>query len=562
PPGTAGARSVTVSSKSGDPDSPDSWVRNASATIDDVAGSSAQVPQQDPGDTETEVRLGDGVDTSGFGIHPVLLQAAIEPLLGWDGWPQTWSGIRLHTVGADAVTARFTNGDDGRHRVAAVDPAGEPVLTVDALRVVQRADDGGRPASLRLHRTAWIRVEVAPSEPRGPVVVLGADGFGDPGTGSTFPGCPDLEALRTAMESGPDEDDRRPWTVLVGCATDGDHGPDATHELCARVLRLLQEWQDDETFADNPLVIVTRNAMVTDDGQDHDARPDLAAAAVWGLVGSAQNENPDRFVLIDLDDASDAEAAITSALASGEPQVAARNGTLCAPRLRRMPAVDEPTPFDPGGTVLVTGGTGTVGSLVAHHLVTEHGVRHLLLTSRRGPGAEGSDRLRRELGDLGAEVSIVACDTADESAVAGLLAGIPSEHPLTAVIHAAGVIDDGTLASLTPERLDTVLRPKVDAAWHLHRLTADSDLRAFVVFSSLAGVLGAPGQANYAAANMFLDALAHHRHALGLPGLSIAWGMWATPSAMTDNLGAIDLARARLSGMVPMPAADGLALFD
>ncbi|MEN0137392.1 MAG: SDR family NAD(P)-dependent oxidoreductase [Rhodococcus sp. (in: high G+C Gram-positive bacteria)] len=562
PPGTTGARTVTVSSKSGDTESPDSWVRNASATIDDVVGSSAAVPHDNPGDTETEVRLGDGVDTSGFGIHPELLQAAIEPLLGWDGWPQTWSGIRLHTVGADAVTARFTPGDDGRHRIAVVDPAGEPVLTVEALSVAQRTTDGGRPAPLRLHRTAWIRVEVTPSEPRGPVVVLGADGFGEPGIGSTFPGCPDLEALRTAMESGPDEGDLRPWTVLVGCATDGDHGPDATHELCARVLRLLQEWQDDDTFADNPLVIVTRNAMVTDDGPDANARPDLAAAAVWGLVGSAQNENPDRFVLIDLDDASDAEAAITSALASGEPQVAARNGTLCAPRLRRMPAVDEPTPFDPGGTVLITGGTGTVGSLVARHLVTEHGARHLLLTSRRGPGAEGSDRLRRELGDLGAEVGIVACDTADASAVATLLAGIPSEHPLTAVIHAAGVIDDGTLASLTPERLDTVLRPKVDAAWHLHRLTADSDLRAFVVFSSLAGVLGAPGQANYAAANMFLDALAHHRHALGLPGLSIAWGMWATPSAMTDNLGAIDLARARLSGMVPMPAADGLALFD
>ena len=150
-----------------------------------------------------------------------------------------------------------------------------------------------------------------------------------------------------------------------------------------------------------------------------------------GLVGSAQNENPDRFVLIDLDDESDAEAAITSALASGEPQLAVRNGTLRAPRLRRMPAVDEPTPFDPDGTVLVTGGTGTVGSLVARHLVTEHGARHVLLTSRRGPDAEGSDRLSSELSGLGAEVSIVACDTSDESAVAALLAGIPPEHPLT-----------------------------------------------------------------------------------------------------------------------------------
>jgi len=159
-------------------------------------------------------------------------------------------------------------------------------------------------------------------------------------------------------------------------------------------------------------------------------------------------------------------------------------------------------------------------------------------------------------------VSILACDTSDESALAALLAGIPQEHPLTAVIHVAGVIDDATLGSLTPERLDAVLRPKVDAAWHLHRLTATSGVRAFVLFSSLAGVLGAPGQANYAAANMYLDALARHRHALGLPAVSIAWGMWAPPSTMTDNLGAIDLARARRSGMVPMTAEDGLALFD
>ncbi|MFD4180220.1 SDR family NAD(P)-dependent oxidoreductase, partial [Rhodococcus sp. NPDC058514] len=559
PSGDGGAHTVTISSSQGESDSADTWVRNASATIDAVVSPAVAAPQQVSGDTEAEVRLADGIDPTGYGIHPELLRAALEPILGWDGWPQTWLGIRLHTVGAAALSVRFAAGEDGRYRVEAADPEGEPVLTIDALRVVPRVADGegaGRSAARRLHKLAWIRVEGA-SAPRspGPVVVLGASAVG------SFPSYPDLTAVRNAMESTMNDSDRQPWTVLIGCAAEGESGPGATHELCARVLRLLQEWQGDAAIADCQLVIVTRNARVTDD--DGGGRVDLAGAAVWGLVGSAQNEDPDRFVLIDLDDASDADAAIALALASGEPQTAVRNGTLLAPRLRRMSAVDESgSPLDPRGTVLITGGTGTVGSLVARHLVAEHGARHVVLTSRRGPDAVGCDGLCRELGDLGAEVSVVACDTSDESAVAGLLAGIPSEHPLTAVIHAAGVIDDATLPSLTPERLDAVLRPKVDAAWHLHRLTANRDLRAFVMFSSLAGVLGAPGQANYAAANMFLDALAHHRHALGRPALAIAWGMWATPSAMTDNLGAIDLARARRGGMVPMTAGDGLALLD
>ncbi|NGP07465.1 SDR family NAD(P)-dependent oxidoreductase [Rhodococcus sp. 14C212] len=564
PAGNTGTRTVTISSNPGETDGSDTWIPNASATIDDVV---AGAPPRVPGDAEAAVRLDEGTDTSGFGIHPQLLQAALEPVLGRDGRPLTWSGIRLHAVGAEAGAVRFAPSEDGRYRVVITDPGGGPVLTVDALRVVPRAvdaDGSARSAARRLHRLTWVRVEGASSErPRGPVAVLGAEGSGDPGIGPTLPRFPDVAALRTAMECGPGDDDRRPWTVLVGCRTEGEHGPDATHALCARVLRLLQEWLDDDAVADSPLVIVTRNAMVTDDGQDRDAHADLAAAAVWGLVGSAQNENPGRFLLIDLDDGSDAESVLASASASGEPQLAARHNTLYAPRLRRMRAVDESgSPFDPRGTVLVTGGTGMVGSLVARHLVTEHGARNLVLTSRRGPDAEGCDRLRRELSGMGAEVSIVACDTSDESAVAGLLARIPSEHPLTAVIHAAGVIDDAILTSLTPERLDAVLRPKVDAAWHLHRLTAKCDVRAFVMFSSLAGILGAPGQANYAAANMFLDALAHHRRALGRPALSIAWGMWAPPSAMTDNLGAIDLVRARRSGVVPMTAADGLALFD
>ncbi|WP_417466409.1 SDR family NAD(P)-dependent oxidoreductase [Kitasatospora misakiensis] len=220
-----------------------------------------------------------------------------------------------------------------------------------------------------------------------------------------------------------------------------------------------------------------------------------------------------------------------------------------------------PTALDPNGTVLVTGGTGVLGALVARRLVTEHGVRHLLLLGRRGPAAPGAAELTTELTALGARVTVTACDTADREDLARALAAVPAEHPLTAVVHAAGVLDDAVIASLTPAQVSTVMRPKVAAAWHLHELTRDADLGAFVLFSSSAAVLGGPGQGNYAAANAFLDALARRRRAEGLPGLSIAWGLWERASGMTGHLDATDLARLRRSGVSPLSDTDGLAMF-
>ena len=207
------------------------------------------------------------------------------------------------------------------------------------------------------------------------------------------------------------------------------------------------------------------------------------------------------------------------------------------------------------GTVLVTGGTGLVGSHVARHLVAEHGVRSLVLASRRG---EHSPDLAERIAP-GTEVRIVACDASDRDALARLIEDIPD---LRGVVHAAGVLDDGVITELTADRLDAVFRPKVDAAWHLHELTRDRDLGMFAVFSSAAGVFGAPAQGNYAAANAFLDALAEQRHSAGLPGRSLSWGLWDDPSAMTGHLDRSDRDRMARSGVHPLEVDHGLALFD
>ncbi|WP_194893972.1 type I polyketide synthase [Catenulispora pinisilvae] len=210
------------------------------------------------------------------------------------------------------------------------------------------------------------------------------------------------------------------------------------------------------------------------------------------------------------------------------------------------------------GTVLVTGGTGMIGGRVARHLAQTGRAGQVVLTGRSGPVAGGVPALAADLAGSGAGVRVVSCDAADREALAGLLASVP----VSSVFHSVGVLDDGVFTSMTAERVDTVMRPKADAAWHLHDLTADRDLDAFVLFSSAAATFGGAGQANYAAANAFLDALAAHRQSAGLPATALAWGLWSEASTMTGHLGGDQKSRISRDGGDALTAEDGLALLE
>ncbi|MFC8047501.1 SDR family NAD(P)-dependent oxidoreductase, partial [Nocardia sp. NPDC057353] len=327
--------------------------------------------------------------------------------------------------------------------------------------------------------------------------------------------------------------DGAPETVLVAVEEGTEPVPD-THAAVRRMAELTAEWLTDSRFARSRLVVLV-------------AAGGLGGAAVGGWVRSAQAEHPGRFVLVEMDEV--AAGPLAAALAAGEPWLRVRDGALLAPRLRRARAVERAEPRWPeSGTVLVTGGLGALGVEVARHLVRAHGVRRLLLTGRRGAATPGAEELRAELTELGAAVTIAACDLGDRAAVRALLHGAD----VTGVVHAAGVLDDGVVTALTPDRVSPVLRPKVDAAWHLHELTLELPLTAFVLFSSAAGVVGTPGQANYAAANAFLDELARTRAALGLPASALAWGRWEAGMRGAARPGAADA----------LSAADGMRLLD
>ncbi|WP_346168368.1 type I polyketide synthase, partial [Streptomyces javensis] len=511
-------------------------------------------------------------EAAAFGLHPALLDSALHAIgmggLGNTGGegrlPFAWTGVSLYASGASALRVRLAPAGTDGVRLEIADTTGAPVAAVETLGLRPVSAEQIQSARTAYHEslfhlewatTAGLADAAGAEVPAdGRWAVLGADPLG---LGTSAYG--DLETLAGAVAAGTAPAPE--YVVVSPSAEVGERVARAAHRAAAAALSVVQRWLEEERFGDAPLVVVTRGAVAV---EADEPVADLAGAAVWGLLRSAQSENPGRFVLVDTDGAEESLRALPAALASGEPQLAIRAGSVSVPRLARVavePEGDEARGLDPAGTVLVTGASGSLGGLVARHLVAERGVRQLLLVSRRGDQAPGAAELTTELAELGASVRWSACDVADRDALAATLAAVPPEHPLTAVVHTAGVLDDGVIGSLTPERMANVMRPKVDAAWNLHELTRELDLTAFVLFSSSSGVFGGPGQGNYAASNAFLDALAVHRTAQGLPATALAWGLWAG-AGMGSTLDEADIARMRRAGLPPLPVAESLALLD
>ncbi|MFH9878738.1 SDR family NAD(P)-dependent oxidoreductase, partial [Streptomyces olivaceus] len=491
-------------------------------------------------DIYAEVTLPEQHPTDTYGIHPALLDAALQTSTLCPGQhtdthqtklPFAWNHITLHTTGATTLRVHATPHGTDTVSLSLADTTGTPVAHIGRMTLrpltTQHLNTPHTPHHDSLYRTEWLPVADADAEDV-PFAVLGTD-------------VPDVNALGAGTP-----------TVVIADLTESQatDGPGRALELAEQALELVQEWSAVPAVEASTLVLRTDGAASGD-----------PAAAVWGLVRSAQTENPGRFVLVDADDRVTPQQ-IAAAAVSGEPQLMIRDATTRVPRLARVTetAGQPDRSFDPEGTVLVTGGLGTLGRLVARHLATEHGVRHLLLVSRRGTQTEGATELIEELAELGAQARIEACDVSDRTALRTLIDSV--EHPLTAVIHTAGVLDDGVIAAQNRQRLEKVFTPKAEAAWHLHELTQDLNLSAFILYSSAAGTVGSAGQANYAAANGFLDALAEHRHSLGLPATSLAWGMWEQDGGMQDTLTHRDRERMSRSGMRALNGEEGLRLFD
>ena len=556
-----------------------------------------------------EVGLPEDVLVDGFGVHPALVDAVLHAArFGPFGrgeevdLPFSWTGVQLHAAGAGQLRARLSPAPRGGVSLLLTDGTGQPVVSVGSLVVRPVVAGQLQAAALgvdeSMYRVAWSAFPVG-EPPVGVAgsdrwVVVGVDRFGLARRWGID--CyPDLGGLARALDTGRGvpqlilvcgHDQPVPAGVVSGLPVGAGVVPDLVRQATRDVLLLLQGWLADDRLVACQLAVLTRNAVSAIDSAatGDSAATDLAAAggavgsvaatdaavaglvgaAVWGLVRSAQSEHPGRVVLADVDGRDESWPVLAQALGCGQPQLAVRAGRVRVPRLARagVGVKDAGPVLDPQGTVVVTGATGVLGGLVARHLVVARGVRWLLLVGRRGERAPGAAGLAQELSGLGAGVSWVACDVADRQALAGVLAQVPVEHPVTAVIHAAGVLDDGVVSSLTPQRMDAVLAPKVDGAWNLHELTRDMDLAAFVVFSSAAATLGGAGQGNYAAANAFLDALASYRQGLGLSATSLAWGWWEQASGMTGHLGEVDLDRLRRKGRTALSTQDGLALFD
>ncbi|WP_410600943.1 type I polyketide synthase [Amycolatopsis sp. lyj-90] len=531
-------------------------------------------------DIFAEVALPEQVaaDAEAYGLHPVLLDSALlagvvadaaKPEADGDGdqgqirMPFAWTGVQLHSRGAATLRVRLRRDAQGNLSMSGVDADGRAVVSVGSL-VTRPVSPEQLQAGDEWLKEAFFTVEWTPladkNIPGGDWALVGADLFGvaeELGVAGIPVQAYEDVAQLVAAETVP--------ALVLSCVQgDTDDVPAATQQVTAHALEVTQAVLAERRLEPARLVVLTRGAVAVRAGED---LSDVASGAVWGLLRSAQLENPERIVLADLAGAGEV-AALAAALGSGEPELAVRDGQAHGRRLTRPAgqlAVLDPADIAPAPdsrTALITGGTGTLGGVVARHLVTTRRADGVLLLSRSGAGADGAAATAADLAERGASVRIVACDVADRDALAAVVDAVPADCPLGSVFHAAGVIDDSMVESLTPERLASVMRPKVDAGWHLHELTRDLDLTDFVVFSSVAAAFGGAGQANYAAGNAFLDALAAHRRAAGLVGTSLAWGPWMPEAGIGRDLDEVMLRRMTGSGLMALDEQEGLVLLD
>ncbi|HKP55149.1 MAG TPA: beta-ketoacyl synthase N-terminal-like domain-containing protein, partial [Polyangiales bacterium] len=514
-----------------------------------------------------------------YDLHPALFDGALHTLLAFipEGdageilLPFEWSDVQLYATGASElrVRAELVRDEATGQLTAAIamsDGAGEPIARVGTLHVRRARIDELRELQSKqiehLYRVEFRPVPLAvATHAAEATVVLGGAGELARRLGATW--YAELEALLARAREG-----LRPTRVIVDATRSSvprSKHPlskypwgeaallPALHARMAEALSQLQALLSEPGLSQSELVWVTSSALVSD----------LVHAPVWGLLRAARSEHEERSLrLVDLESMEqERELLVRGLWASREPELALRGGVWLAARLVRAGAAPlQVRCLNPAGTVLITGGTGELGSALAEHLVAQHGVKRLVLTSRRGADAPGTEELIEKLSGLGAEsVEVLSCDVTVRSELASVLSSISGEHPLTGVFHLSAVLDDGLLQAQTAERLSAVLAPKVDGAWHPHELTQGQDLACFVLFSSAAGTLGNPAQSNYAAANTFLDALAAHRQERGLAGTSLAWGPWQ-PSG--TGLPPAELMRIARAGVSPLSAAQGLALLD
>ncbi|WP_330302726.1 MULTISPECIES: SDR family NAD(P)-dependent oxidoreductase [unclassified Streptomyces] len=517
-----------------------------------------------------------------YPVHPALLDAALQVAAAFEAsdgrvlLPVAVGRCVLPPGGATDLTASVRrtggSGTDLTLDVTLWDADGLPAGRLEGvrLRAADPADLNGASENARhLYEVVWTAVGDEPAEAPGPEWTV----LGDPSDPELAAALRGLEAAGIQVRETGADVVARFWPCPAADAEPAAAAQDLAATALAELHALIALPQDE---APARTVWVTRGAVAAD---DRDTVPGLAQSVLWGLARSARAEHPDLgLTLLDLEGSDPADVLAAAVAYADEPELAVRAGALLVPRLVRARAQDalrtpadatldavlpeetlapggRPTLVPTDGTVLITGGLGAVGRHIAR-LLAEHGVPRLLLTSRQGPADPRTDEVIAELTALGAEVEVAACDIADASAVADVLGRIGDALPLRGVVHCAGVLADGVVAELTPERLARVLRPKVDGAAHLHRLTAGTPLDLFLLVSSAAGVVGNAGQGNYAAANVFLDQLAHHRRALGLPGLSVSFGAWAGEGLAAEHADLERMARLGHRALTPDQGRD------